>query len=375
MFLFKNKFKKLKDKIELIMYHDSALHNYFMNKFEEYNNYEKNISTDTYVNNFEEYKIKEEKDNLKFIKEFTEKLALENKQDLLDVIKNDLHELYNNLNDIRKKNPHSVYYDNPHRVYAIRRKNNYKNLFRFSFNFCADFENYFLGLEEDLDSFDPDSMTIQEKLSTEAIIMISPYKSRTDVVICEGKLKMLPDFIISDISNFLENPEFEDHYQSFDFTEVNYKNAGKYIRQNSFFKNIINCVNIKSDVTKRLFFHIETNSQDTLSFLRVFIPNQKFVNYRRWGLDDDFEQEAYKTVDDLSMPFRSDIEITDLLPNQESYEVGDYWDPTHLRIYKLEDFELLLNEHKGEYLHLSYEPYSLSYLDLSFWMSNKKFRL
>ena len=206
-----------------------------MNKFEEYNNYEKNINNYTYANNFEEYKIKEEKDNLKFIKEFTENLATENKQNLLDVIKNDLKELYNNLNDIRKKNPHSVYYDNPNRVYAKRRKDNYKNLFRFSFNFCADFENYFLELEEDLNPFDPDSMTIQEKISTEAIIMISPNKSMTDVVICEGKLKMLPDYIISDISNFLENPEFEDDYYSFHFTEVNYKNAGRYIKQNNYF--------------------------------------------------------------------------------------------------------------------------------------------
>ena len=84
-----------------------------------------------------------------------------------------------------------------------------------------------------------------------------------------------------------------------------------------------------------------------------------------WGYDDDFDHEAFKTVDDLKKPFRSDIEITDSLPGQESYMGGDYWDPTHLRIYKLEDFELKLDEHKGEYFDLSYEPYSLSYLDLS----------
>ena len=370
MFLFNNKYKKLKEKIELIMYHDSALHSYFINKFEEYNNYEKNINTDTYVSNYEDYKIKEENDNLKFVKEFTDNLVLENKQNLLDVIKKDLNELYNNLNDIRKKNPHTVYYDNPNRVYAKRRKDNYKNLFRFSFNFCADFENYFLELEEDLNPFDPDSMTIQEKLSTEAIIMISPIKSNTDMVICEGKLNVQPE---NDFRYFLKNPEFIDTHNSFHFREVDYKKAYSYINTRD---NVINFIDPSSDLKKRLFFHIETASQDTLSYLRLFIPNQKFVNYRRWGPTDDFDQEAYKTVNDLKKPFRSDIDISDLLPGEESFEGGDYWEPFELRIYKLEDFELKLKEHKGEYLDLDFEPYhSYNLIDLNFWFSKNKFRL
>lgn len=180
-----------------------------------------------------------------------------------------------------------------------------------------------------------------------SLIMLGPSKSYTDIVVFEADLNCLGN----DLEWFMDEDEY-----ILDLTELN---PDEFIKECNNYKNIIDFFGIGKKKIEFNIFKLQVPSQSTLSYLKDFIPNEKFVSYKRWGnSEESYFDEAYMTSLENSS-HNSDIKIEDL-PNCENFDEDavynyDYYQPDELRIFRYNDFKNMIKNYKGGMLDLNFK--------------------
>lgn len=176
----------------------------------------------------------------------------------------------------------------------------------------------------------------------EGIIIITPNKSSRRGVIVEDDLKKLGDYL----ELFLDENDYyynlnEHKFDVFDTIDDDYP---------------LDFVGVhKLKETEKKIYSLGVPSQDTLSFLKIFLPNEKFVSYKRWGRSQEcFFDEAYMTGNSkkFNKDKRIDVPGEDLMIDDWWETDFDIWDPDELVIFKLKDYEKRVDEYKGGMMNL-----------------------
>lgn len=198
-----------------------------------------------------------------------------------------------------------------------------------------------------------------------AIIILEEGQS-CDVVIFEGKLEKL-----NDIEWYDDNGEPGDYLKFLLADECEYESLSR-LTQDDFVKLIKNKKNIVdlcglsnlNNIPNEYIYKLDISSHlgwddalDILYCLKLFLPNEKFVIYKRWGFDEDeYIDEAYVTSENIKQVTESHTQITPL-PNQENFNEEAYYHygyeiPNTVRIFKYSDFQKILKDHKKGMLKL-----------------------
>lgn len=195
---------------------------------------------------------------------------------------------------------------------------------------------------------------MKEKMKNTSTIILGPTKSNTDVVVFESNLidvlKSDEREWFEDSSNYvyglekLDNVEFKTTIQDYE--------------------NVIDFVGLENYIPKNNIYILQVPSQETLYYLKKFLPNEDFVSFKRWGTTEEmYYEEAYRTTI-WSDKIWSDEEL-DEIPNMENYDLEeleedfdfDYWEPNELRIFRQSDYENIVQNYGGGMLNLNVDNY------------------
>ena len=195
---------------------------------------------------------------------------------------------------------------------------------------------------------------MKEKMKNTSTIILGPTKSNTDVVVFESNLidvlKSDEREWFEDSSNYvyglekLDNVEFKTTIQDYE--------------------NVIDFVGLENYIPKNNIYILQVPSQETLYYLKRFLPNENFVSFKRWGTTEEmYYEEAYRTTI-WSDKIWSDEEL-DEIPNMENYDLEelqedfdfDYWVPNELRIFRQSDYENIVQNYGGGMLNLNVDNY------------------
>jgi len=195
---------------------------------------------------------------------------------------------------------------------------------------------------------------MKEKMKNTSTIILGPTKSNTDVVVFESNLidvlKSDEREWFEDSSNYvyglekLDNVEFKTTIQDYE--------------------NVIDFVGLENYIPKNNIYILQVPSQETLYYLKRFLPNENFVSFKRWGTTEKmYYEEAYRTTL-WSDKIWSDEEL-DEIPNMENYDLEeleedfdfDYWEPNELRIFRQSDYENIVQNYGGGMLNLNVDNY------------------
>ena len=195
---------------------------------------------------------------------------------------------------------------------------------------------------------------MKEKMKNTSTIILGPTKSNTDVVVFESNLidvlKSDEREWFEDSSNYvyglekLDNVEFKTTIQDYE--------------------NVIDFVGLENYIPKNNIYILQVPSQETLYYLKRFLPNENFVSFKRWGTTEKmYYEEAYRTTI-WSDKIWSDEEL-DEIPNMENYDLEelqedfdfDYWVPNELRIFRQSDYENIVQNYGGGMLNLNVDNY------------------
>lgn len=195
---------------------------------------------------------------------------------------------------------------------------------------------------------------MKEKMKNTSTIILGPTKSNTDVVVFESNLidvlKSDEREWFEDSSNYvyglekLDNVEFKTTIQDYE--------------------NVIDFVGLENYIPKNNIYILQVPSQETLYYLKKFLPNEDFVSFKRWGTTEKmYYEEAYRTTI-WSDKIWSDEEL-DEIPNMENYDLEeleedfdfDYWEPNELRIFRQSDYENIVQNYGGGMLNLNVDNY------------------
>ena len=195
---------------------------------------------------------------------------------------------------------------------------------------------------------------MKEKMKNTSTIILGPTKSNTDVVVFESNLidvlKSDEREWFEDSSNYvyglekLDNVEFKTTIQDYE--------------------NVIDFVSLENYIPKNNIYILQVPSQETLYYLKRFLPNENFVSFKRWGTTEEmYYEEAYRTTL-WSDKIWSDEEL-DEIPNMENYDLEelqedfdfDYWVPNELRIFRQSDYENIVQNYGGGMLNLNVDNY------------------
>jgi len=195
---------------------------------------------------------------------------------------------------------------------------------------------------------------MKEKMKNTSTIILGPTKSNTDVVVFESNLidvlKSDEREWFEDSSNYvyglekLDNVEFKTTIQDYE--------------------NVIDFVSLENYIPKNNIYILQVPSQETLYYLKRFLPNENFVSFKRWGTTEKmYYEEAYRTTI-WSDKIWSDEEL-DEIPNMENYDLEeleedfdfDYWEPNELRIFRQSDYENIVQNYGGGMLNLNVDNY------------------
>ena len=195
---------------------------------------------------------------------------------------------------------------------------------------------------------------MKEKMKNTSTIILGPTKSNTDVVVFESNLidvlKSDEREWFEDSSNYvyglekLDNVEFKTTIQDYE--------------------NVIDFVSLENYIPKNNIYILQVPSQETLYYLKRFLPNENFVSFKRWGTTEKmYYEEAYRTTI-WSDKIWSDEEL-DEIPNMENYDLEelqedfdfDYWVPNELRIFRQSDYENIVQNYGGGMLNLNVDNY------------------
>jgi len=195
---------------------------------------------------------------------------------------------------------------------------------------------------------------MKEKMKNTSTIILGPTKSNTDVVVFESNLidvlKSDEREWFEDSSNYvyglekLDNVEFKTTIQDYE--------------------NVIDFVGLENYIPKNNIYILQVPSQETLYYLKRFLPNENFVSFKRWGTTEKmYYEEAYRTTI-WSDKIWSDEEL-DEIPNMENYDLEeleedfdfDYWEPNELRIFRQSDYENIVQNYGGGMLNLNVDNY------------------
>jgi hypothetical protein len=195
---------------------------------------------------------------------------------------------------------------------------------------------------------------MKEKMKNTSTIILGPTKSNTDVVVFESNLidvlKSDEREWFEDSSNYvyglekLDNVEFKTTIQDYE--------------------NVIDFVSLENYIPKNNIYILQVPSQETLYYLKKFLPNEDFVSFKRWGTTEEmYYEEAYRTTI-WSDKIWSDEEL-DEIPNMENYDLEelqedfdfDYWVPNELRIFRQSDYENIVQNYGGGMLNLNVDNY------------------
>ena len=195
---------------------------------------------------------------------------------------------------------------------------------------------------------------MKEKMKNTSTIILGPTKSNTDVVVFESNLidvlKSDEREWFEDSSNYiyglekLDNVEFKTTIQDYE--------------------NVIDFVCLENYIPKNNIYILQVPSQETLYYLKRFLPNENFVSFKRWGTTEKmYYEEAYRTTI-WSDKIWSDEEL-DEIPNMENYDLEeleedfdfDYWEPNELRIFRQSDYENIVQNYSGGMLNLNVDNY------------------
>ena len=195
---------------------------------------------------------------------------------------------------------------------------------------------------------------MKEKMKNTSTIILGPTKSNTDVVVFESNLidvlKSDEREWFEDSSNYvyglekLDNVEFKTTIQDYE--------------------NVIDFVGLENYIPKNNIYILQVPSQETLYYLKKFLPNEDFVSFKRWGTTEEmYYEEAYRTTI-WSDKIWSDEEL-DEIPNMENYDLEelqedfdfDYWVPNELRIFRQSDYENIVQNYGGGMLNLNVDNY------------------
>ena len=195
---------------------------------------------------------------------------------------------------------------------------------------------------------------MKEKMKNTSTIILGPTKSNTDVVVFESNLidvlKSDEREWFEDSSNYvyglekLDNVEFKTTIQDYE--------------------NVIDFVGLENYIPKNNIYILQVPSQETLYYLKRFLPNENFVSFKRWGTTEEmYYEEAYRTTL-WSDKIWSDEEL-DEIPNMENYDLEeleedfdfDYWEPNELRIFRQSDYENIVQNYGGGMLNLNVDNY------------------
>ena len=195
---------------------------------------------------------------------------------------------------------------------------------------------------------------MKEKMKNTSTIILGPTKSNTDVVVFESNLidvlKSDEREWFEDSSNYvyglekLDNVEFKTTIQDYE--------------------NVIDFVSLENYIPKNNIYILQVPSQETLYYLKRFLPNENFVSFKRWGTTEKmYYEEAYRTTL-WSDKIWSDEEL-DEIPNMENYDLEeleedfdfDYWEPNELRIFRQSDYENIVQNYGGGMLNLNVDNY------------------
>ena len=195
---------------------------------------------------------------------------------------------------------------------------------------------------------------MKEKMKNTSTIILGPTKSNTDVVVFESNLidvlKSDEREWFEDSSNYvyglekLDNVEFKTTIQDYE--------------------NVIDFVGLENYIPKNNIYILQVPSQETLYYLKRFLPNENFVSFKRWGTTEKmYYEEAYRTTI-WSDKIWLDEEL-DEIPYMENYDLEeleedfdfDYWEPNELRIFRQSDYENIVQNYGGGMLNLNVDNY------------------
>ena len=122
---------------------------------------------------------------------------------------------------------------------------------------------------------------MKEKMKNTSTIILGPTKSNTDVVVFESNLI---DVLKSD-----EREWFEDSsnyvYGLEKLDNVKFKTT---IQD---YENVIDFVGLENYIPKNNIYILQVPSQETLYYLKKFLPNEYFVSFKRWGTTEEMYYE------------------------------------------------------------------------------------
>ena len=178
----------------------------------------------------------------------------------------------------------------------------------------------------------------------EGIIIITPNKSNHYGIMVESNLKILGsklDLFLNEYLHFYNIEELD--FNSLDSLNHNYSTEFVSLK--------------KLKETKKKIYRLGIPSQEILSFLKIFLPDEEFVTYKRWGRDKEhFFDEAYMTNDNprKNKDIRLKVPGREIMIDENSFGETDFLhsEPDNFKIFKIDEYRKRINEYTGGMLNL-----------------------